>query len=155
MSDFKQMKLVDHDDPLEVTARVESEQELAGLAWTVTRNGSLADLSKTENELVDAASKVSDGTIGDLVNAIQQGGDPLGDAFVRLRSARQRRSMGAVYTPPEIVNAMVGWISAEEVVAAADIGPAGTRGIRPARGTLSGASGCGYRRQLHLDHQGQ
>jgi len=114
MSDFKQMKLVDHDDPLEVTARVESEQELAELAWAVTRNGSLADLSKTENELVDAASKVSDGTIGDLVNAIQQGGDPLGDAFVRLRSARQRRSMGAVYTPPEIVNAMVGWISAKE-----------------------------------------
>ncbi|MCY4135646.1 MAG: N-6 DNA methylase [bacterium] len=114
MSDFKQMKLVDHDDPLEVTARVESEQELAGLAWAVTCNGSLADLSKTENELVDAASKVSDGTIGDLVNAIQQGGDPLGNAFVRLRSARQRRSMGAVYTPPEIVNAMVGWISAKE-----------------------------------------
>ena len=114
MSDFKQMKLVDHDDPLEVTARVESEQELAGLAWAVTRNGSLADLSKTESELVDAASEASDGTIGDLVNAIQQRGDPLGDAFVQLRSARQRRSSGAVYTPPEIVNAMVGWISSKE-----------------------------------------
>ncbi|MDE0115182.1 MAG: N-6 DNA methylase [bacterium] len=114
MSDFKQMKLVDHDDPLEVTARVESEQELAGLAWAVTRNGVLADLSKTESELVDAASGASDGTIGDLVNAIQQGGDPLGDAFVQLRSARQRRSSGAVYTPPEIVDAMVGWISSKE-----------------------------------------
>ncbi len=89
MSDFKQMRLVDHDDTLEVTARVESEQELAGLAWAVTRNGSLADLSKTENELVDAASEASDGIIGNLVNAIQQGGDPLGDAFVQLRSARR------------------------------------------------------------------
>lgn len=114
MSDFKQMKLADHDDPFDVTARVESEQELAGLAWAVTRNGSLADLSKTESELVDAASEASDFIIGNFVHAIQQGDDPLGDAFVRLRSARQRRSSGAVYTPPEIVNSMVGWIYSKE-----------------------------------------
>lgn len=114
MSDFKQMKLVDHDDPFDVTARVESEQELAGLAWAVTRNGSLADLSASEIELVEMASKASDSIIGDFVDAIQKGGDPLGDAFVRMRSARQRRPLGAVYTPPEIVNAMVGWISSKE-----------------------------------------
>jgi len=38
----------------------------------------------------------------------------LGDAFERLRSARQRRPMGAVYTPPGIVDAMVGWVSSKE-----------------------------------------
>lgn len=114
MSDFKQMKLVDHDDPFDVTARLESEQELAGLAWAVARNGSLADLSASEIELVEMASKASDSIIGDFVEAIQKGGDPLGDAFVRMRSARQRRPLGAVYTPPEIVNAMVGWISSRE-----------------------------------------
>ncbi len=108
------MKLVDHDDPLNVTARVESEQELAALAWAIISNGSLADLSASEIELVDMASEASDSTIGAYVDAIQQGGDPLGDAFVRLRSARQRRSSGAVYTPPEIVDAMVGWISSRE-----------------------------------------
>lgn len=114
MSDFKQMKLVDHDNSFDVTVRLESEQELAGLAWAITRNGSLVDLSKAESELFDAASKPSDGVIGDTVHAIQEGSDPLGDAFVRLRSARQRRSLGAVYTPPEIVDAMVGWISSKE-----------------------------------------
>lgn len=111
MSDFNQMKL---DDPFNVTARVESEQELAGLAWAVARNGLLADLSASEIELVDIASKAPDSSIGGLVDAIQRGDDPLGDAFVRLRSARQRRPLGAVYTPPQIVNAMVGWVSSKE-----------------------------------------
>lgn len=111
MSDFKQMKL---DDPFDVTARVESEQELAGLAWAVTCNGVLADLSASEIELVEMAGKAPDSIIGDFVDAIQQGGDPLGDSFVRMRSARQRRPLGAVYTPPEIVDAMVGWISSKE-----------------------------------------
>ncbi len=114
MSDFKQMKLVDHGDPFDVTMRLESEQELAALAWAVVSTGSLDDLSNAESELVDAASQPSDCIVGDFVHAIQQGDDPLGDAFVQLRSARQRRSSGAVYTPPEIVDAMVGWISSNE-----------------------------------------
>ena len=114
MSDFKQMKLVDHDEPIEVIARLESEQELAALAWAIIGGGSLADLSNAENKLVDAADRAPDSIIGNFVYAIQQGGDPLGDAFVRIRSARQRRPLGAVYTPSEIVNAMVGWVSSKE-----------------------------------------
>ena len=114
MSDFKQMKLVDPDDPSDVTVRLKSEQELAGLAWAIIRHGSIADLSSAESEVVDAASEANDCIVGHFVHAIQQGDDPLGDAFVRLRSARQRRSSGAVYTPPEIVDAMVGWISSKE-----------------------------------------
>lgn len=114
MSNFKQMKLVDHDDPSDVTVWLESEQELAALAWAIIRNGSLADLSNAETELVNAPSEAHDSIIGDFVDAISQGGDPLGDAFVRLRTARQRRSSGAVYTPPEIVDAMVSWISSKE-----------------------------------------
>lgn len=113
MSDFKQMKLVDHDSR-ELAARLESEQELAALAWTMIRNGSLTDLSNAESGLVDAASRAPVGIIDDLVHAIQRGDDPLGNAFVRLRSARQRRSSGAVYTPPEIVDSMIGWISSKD-----------------------------------------
>jgi len=113
MSHFKQMKLVNHDDPLDVTARVESEQELAALAWAIIDSGLLADLTASEMGLVDAAGQARGFIIGDLAGAIQQGGDPLGDAFVRLRSARQRRPLGAVYTPPEIVEAMVGWIASK------------------------------------------
>ena len=113
MSHFKQMKLVNHDDPLDVTARVESEQELAALAWAIIDSGLLADLTASEMGLVDSAGQARGFIIGDLAGAIQQGGDPLGDAFVRLRSARQRRPLGAVYTPPEIVEAMVGWIASK------------------------------------------
>jgi hypothetical protein len=39
--------------------------------------------------------------------AIRAGHDPLGDAFIRLRKARDRRVLGATYTPPAIVAAMV------------------------------------------------
>jgi len=44
-----------------------------------------------------------------LASAIAAGGDPLGDAFVRLRSAATRRASGATYTPPVIVRAMLAW----------------------------------------------
>lgn len=114
MSDFKQMKLVDHDDRFDVMARLESEQELTALAWAITRNGSLTDLSDAEGDLVDATRRAPVGIADALVHAIQRGGDPLGNAFVQLRSARQRRPLGAVYTPPEIVDAMIGWISSKE-----------------------------------------
>jgi len=44
--------------------------------------------------------------------AIRAGGDPLGEAFARLRPAAARRAAGATYTPPAIVRAMVGWAAA-------------------------------------------
>lgn len=44
---------------------------------------------------------------------IRAGGDPLGVALCMLRTADERRSMGAVYTPPAIVGSMIGWASAQ------------------------------------------
>jgi SAM-dependent methyltransferase len=40
---------------------------------------------------------------------IRSGGDPLGTAFARLRPAHDRRALGATYTPPAIVAAMLDW----------------------------------------------
>jgi adenine-specific DNA-methyltransferase len=40
-------------------------------------------------------------------NLIEAGDDPLGGLFCRIRSSEDRRSSGAVYTPPLIVDAMV------------------------------------------------
>ncbi len=40
---------------------------------------------------------------------IMAGGDPLGEAFVRIRSAADRRADGAVYTPSPIIDAMIAW----------------------------------------------
>jgi len=41
---------------------------------------------------------------------ILQGLDPLGEAFSRIRSPKERRSTGAVYTPATIVDSMMGWL---------------------------------------------
>jgi hypothetical protein len=41
--------------------------------------------------------------------AIQAGGDPLGSAFATIRTPAVRRALGATYTPPEIVAAMLAW----------------------------------------------
>ena len=114
MSNFKQMLLIEHGDASGAATRLESEQELAAVAWSIVSGGALADLTTAESEVVNAADVTPLPDTGELVSEIQQGGDPLGDAFVRLRSPKQRRPLGAVYTPPGIVEAMVGWIAAKE-----------------------------------------
>ena len=114
MSDFKQMLLIQRDDTAGAVAQPESEQELAALAWSIVGNGALASLTVAESEVVDAATEIPVPDTAELVSEIRQGGDPLGDAFVRLRSPKQRRPLGAVYTPPGIVEAMVGWIAGKE-----------------------------------------
>jgi len=44
-----------------------------------------------------------------LRNLINEGLDPLGEAFCAMRSSADRRLSGATYTPNNIVGAMVGW----------------------------------------------
>ncbi len=48
-----------------------------------------------------------------LAREIRQGRDPLGDAYVRLRSPQERRPLGQTYTPAEIVESMVSWANAQ------------------------------------------
>ncbi len=114
MSDFKQMPLIERADTGGAGPRMESEQGLAAVAWTIVEGGALTDLTDAESEVVCAGSDHGVLDPGELVSAIRQGDDPLGDAFVRLRSPKQRRPLGAVYTPQGIVEAMVGWIAGKE-----------------------------------------
>jgi methylase of polypeptide subunit release factors len=44
-----------------------------------------------------------------LTEAIRAGNDPLGEAFCRIRTPRDRRADGATYTPGPIVDAMLDW----------------------------------------------
>jgi predicted RNA methylase len=44
-----------------------------------------------------------------LRDAIRAGKDPLGDALSAARNAEERREIGAIYTPPELVAAMAEW----------------------------------------------
>ena len=46
-------------------------------------------------------------------SAILAGGDPLGDAFARIRPPSLRRALGATYTPPEIIESMLAWSARE------------------------------------------
>jgi hypothetical protein len=42
---------------------------------------------------------------------IQVGQDPLGDAFCALRDQAERRQLGQTFTPPVIIDSMIGWAS--------------------------------------------
>ncbi|WP_419848669.1 N-6 DNA methylase [Candidatus Poriferisocius sp.] len=108
------MLLIDRDDAAGATTWLESERELAAAAWAIVSDGALAELTVAESEVVDAAAEITESGTTELLSGIEQGSDPLGDAFVRLRSPKQRRPLGAVYTPPGIVEAMVGWVASRE-----------------------------------------
>jgi adenine-specific DNA-methyltransferase len=60
--------------------------------------------------------------VGEIQDAITSGLDPLGDAYCRIRSTAERRSLGQSYTPPEIISSMVRW-AATEVAPARIIDP--------------------------------
>ena len=89
-----------------------SEAQLAQAAWSLIADGRLAGVSKAEAELLRSAG-ASPASIhaAEMRAAIRSGADPLGDAFLSIRSAQQRRSLGATYTPPVIIDSMVAWIA--------------------------------------------
>lgn len=114
MSDCKQMTLVscETNHPPAVVSGLNSEQGLARAAWSIIRRGELAELSKSESEFVHAleASEHAGGDSG-LIDLIRTGRDPLGDALMHLRPPKERRSLGATYTPSEIVSSIVAWVA--------------------------------------------
>ena len=66
-------------------------------------------VTEAEAVLLDNAPDVPGGLIAATLGRIEEGGDPLGEAFCALRSAARRREDGAVYTPPVIVSSMLSW----------------------------------------------
>lgn len=69
----------------------------------------VAGISNAESLLANAAGPINKRLVQLLRAEIREGGDPLGAAFSRLRSADVRRESGATYTPPGIVQAMMTW----------------------------------------------
>jgi len=73
----------------------------------------------TESDLTAAALALSEqrcdrrfrlsSSIARIEEELRQGRDPLGDAFALLRTPELRRTSGATYTPPCIVDAMANW----------------------------------------------
>ncbi len=87
---------------------IRTESDLIGLALAIGAFD-LGPLSSAERACAARAARVSDALADSCRGAIQRGEDPLGDALCALRSAPERRTMGATYTPPLIVSAMTAW----------------------------------------------
>lgn len=92
---------------------MQSEADL--ISACVALIGGQGKLSPAERQVVKVAlatmSYTSD--VDTLRRSILRGADPLGDAFSRVRSADQRRTDGAVYTPAPIVRSMMTWLAAQ------------------------------------------
>jgi adenine-specific DNA-methyltransferase len=87
----------------------DSERDLVRAAVDLEAASVGGPLSRAEKRLVDSVANLPPSDAADLANAIRAGADPLGDAFTTLRSPLTRRSVGAFYTPPAIVEPMVAW----------------------------------------------
>jgi len=66
-------------------------------------------VSTRETTLARQAGVLTRSLLKTLKAEIRAGGDPLGVAFSRIRSAETRREAGATYTPPGIVKSMIAW----------------------------------------------
>ena len=84
-----------------------SEPDLAAAAAALASQD--APLTWPERALVREAPAPSPELLSNLRRGIARGGDPLGEAFCRLRTPEARRGHGAVYTPAPIVEAMIRW----------------------------------------------
>lgn len=86
-----------------------NEQRLFSLALHLGA-ANVRGWSAEEKTLLAASSEVIDANVVAAVrDRIRAGEDPLGELFSALRSAAQRRELGATYTPSPIVRAMLAW----------------------------------------------
>ncbi len=92
---------------------MQTEQDLVGMCLALCETQ--ASLSAAERKLIKSsgAARVAPAAVASVRQAIVKGGDPLGEAFSSLRSAAERRTTGAVYTPQAIVRSMMRWISSQ------------------------------------------
>ena len=99
-----------------------SEAELvsaaSGLAGACRETWSAAERRLTRN-----LPETGNSTLLELRRQIADGLDPLGEAFCQLRSASDRRTSGATYTPPEIVRSIIEWSAGEGIEPARIVDP--------------------------------
>jgi len=85
-----------------------TQEKLLGLAVSLGARA-IAGWSEKEEELALKAILPSASETARIRSSIRNGHDSLGEIFSQLYSAEQRRPMGAVYTPKNIVTAMLKW----------------------------------------------
>lgn len=96
----------------ELAGGIVDEQQLCAVAWTLASDGRLKDVNRAEARLVAKADEsLSSVAVERVATAIRLGEDPLGTAFASLRSAAQRRKLGATYTPASLIGPMSEWLA--------------------------------------------
>ncbi|MBA3769167.1 MAG: class I SAM-dependent methyltransferase [Blastocatellia bacterium] len=90
------------------SANLIAQRELLGLAIELGAR-SVDGWSKEEEKLSLTAIHPAASLTARVRRSIRIGHDSLGETFSQLYSAEQRRPMGAVYTPKNIVSAMLKW----------------------------------------------
>lgn len=100
--------------PSDFADALDSEAALAAVAVALGARG-VAGWSEAEEALAAACPPPDPEILAVVEEGIRRGEDPLGDRFCTLRSARERRLRGAVYTPAAIVGAMLDWAERHEV----------------------------------------
>lgn len=105
--------------------KTEVQKFVVGLAARLGAERWGGPLSAEEQELLASqadALAISDKDVEGARQSILSGGDPLGELFYELRSADERRSAGAIYTPKAIVEPMVDWTMEQDVERVVDAG---------------------------------
>ena len=93
------------------------------IAATAGLAGHHEDWSEAERLLIHDLPETPESTLAELREEIAEGGDPLGEAFCRIRSPIIRRARGATCTPMDIVDGMVSWSVGEPVQPARIVDP--------------------------------
>jgi adenine-specific DNA-methyltransferase len=97
-----------------VEPRGGDEHGLVRLALALGARSIGGALSPAEKDLAIQAESRGAAPSADLIAETERqvlaGADPLGEWFCQLRSAGERRQMGAVYTPPALVDPMIQWV---------------------------------------------
>src|ERR1051325_2628213 len=109
------------------------ETKLFGLALALGAER-VSGWSREERALLRKATRPEARLVREFRERMRAGEDPLGDALSSLRSAEERRALGAVYTPRPIVDAMTRWATRRDAARVVDPG-AGT-------GRFLVAAGC-------------
>ncbi len=93
------------------------------IAAAATLAGCREGWTAAERRLVRDLPEAPESTVLAVREELAEGGDPLGEAFCRIRSPLTRRLRGAVYTPGDVVDAMVSWSAGERVRPARIVDP--------------------------------
>ncbi|MEJ8849489.1 Eco57I restriction-modification methylase domain-containing protein [Variovorax rhizosphaerae] len=91
---------------------MQTEQQLIAMCLALLDGRS--NLSPAEQELAATATiPIEAAHLQQTRQAIADRADPLGEAFLSVRSAHDRRAAGAVYTPQPVVQSMMSWLAAQ------------------------------------------